>query len=691
MCGVLITLSAGCSSPKEKNNAGEKIELMDPADIGVTYEVADCRNRYDSQVLSATVIPYIEEYRPGDNLTVQNINAFPGDEVKKGDILVEADPKAIDDQIKATQKNIENMDKQYEEYVKMQEDQLKQKRTSLNNLQGYMDAYNRNPDGYDQDVANVQLIGPYKTLAYSIESIEVEMRQHKELYDLDRAQAVKNLNNLKKNKQKLSVVSGMDGVVVGQKSEVSQGSYLSKDESVIAVADMSQKLLRCEYVNSSKMRKAKEVYAVINGKRYEVEYQLMDSDEYTTLTAKGENVYTTFHLLGAGDEVEIGSFAVVVLINDVKENVLSVPKEAIGKDELGSYVYILDNAGNTSQSYVSLGMSDGVYTEILSGVNPEDKIVFDTTMKTGKKTEKLQVGDFNTKFEGKGSLSFPITEWVTNTVENGSVYFKEFKIDSYFQHVQKGDVLATVRVVGDDVALARNQTKRNRIVERINDLKKNEKDNEKQIAAMQEQLEEIDKIIAKQKADFATTEIKAPISGYISNVGIADEEEQFVSSGRNIVQIAKENACFIMAVDEGGLLQYGDEVKVAYEINGKKSSVDGKVVSITNMALSKNVQSENAYIQIPMDNSQEIAMASLASTGWGGNRTPYTITATTRQMNNVLVVPKKAVKESKGCTYVYVKDASGKITAQSFIAGGYNADYYWVVGGLTEGMEVCLE
>ena len=67
------------------------------------------------------------------------------------------------------------------------------------------------------------------------------------------------------------------------------------------------------------------------------------------------------------------------------------------------------------------------------------------------------------------------------------------------------------------------------------------------------------------------------------------------------------------------------------------------------------------------------------------------MTATIREMDNVLLVPKKAVTEKNGCTYVNVMDEQGNVTPRSFVAGGYDASNYWVIEGLSEGMIICLE
>ena len=66
-------------------------------------------------------------------------------------------------------------------------------------------------------------------------------------------------------------------------------------------------------------------------------------------------------------------------------------------------------------------------------------------------------------------------------------------------------------------------------------------------------------------------------------------------------------------------------------------------------------------------------------------------TVTTRQMDNVVLVPKKAVIAYGGATYVRQKQEDGSIIYQSFVAGGSDDKNYWVAQGLTEGTEICIE
>lgn len=62
-----------------------------------------------------------------------------------------------------------------------------------------------------------------------------------------------------------------------------------------------------------------------------------------------------------------------------------------------------------------------------------------------------------------------------------------------------------------------------------------------------------------------------------------------------------------------------------------------------------------------------------------------------KTMDNVVLVPKAAVTVKDEHTYVKVFEEDGSVISVSFLAGGSNGDYYWVIEGLTEGMTICLE
>ena len=688
LSAILILSLAGCGKEEVVSNQGTDITLIEPVNATSNYEKAAYRTIYDAQIYSATVVPYIEEYSSEYGMTFDHYGAFSGDTVKKGQTLLHSDSTDIDNQIKNMEEQIRNLEEGYLEYLSSMEEELAVKKQSLANLQGYMDAYNENPEAYDQAVADAQLLGPYRTLAHAIDTIELNMSQRAELYELDRKHYEYLLSELLKQKKAASVVSEMSGSIVALKS-LSQGEYVPKDTPVVAVGDLSQRLLKCDYINASKINKASDIYAIIDGTRYELEYHPMEAEEYVRLNSMGQKVYTTFTLLDGKDQVQIGDFAVIALVNDVRDGILSVPARAIQKDDLGYFVYVKKD-GTNQQVYIKTGVSDGVYTEILSGVAEGEEVMVETIGKTGKTTAVLKKGSFNTSYESSALMEYPSNSVLKNPIENGTVYYVGSELQPFAQ-INKGDVIASVRVEADQVALQRNETKRTRLIERIADLEELDSEaNAKQIESMKEQLADLEEVIAKQKADFSATTIKADNSGVLISWA-RYEAEDILSPGSYLITLADEGTCFISTEDPNHLLQYGNKVTITYDtLTEKEKTVEGTVVSMSPVGVSSNLVSENAYIAVPADKVGEMSEALFAQRGYW-NRYVYKVAGTVREMDNVVIVPKKAVTEIDGCTYVSVVQKSGEIVAQRFISGGYNADYYWVVDGLTEGMEICLE
>ena len=116
-----------------------------------------------------------------------------------------------------------------------------------------------------------------------------------------------------------------------------------------------------------------------------------------------------------------------------------------------------------------------------------------------------------------------------------------------------------------------------------------------------------------------------------------------------------------------------------------------KVVTSGAAGLTAGLKSEAAYIKLPQEVLDVIVENTLQGNTDYYRNSQFEVRTEIRKMSNVLLIPKQAVKEKNGNTYVYIKNSDGTVTAQSFIAGGSNQTEYWVLEGLEEGMTICLE
>ena len=721
MCLLLAALMAfslvGCEQEVQETTNVNNIELIDPVNVASNVEKAAYRNMYDSKLYAATVYPTITEYSFSKDIKTDGSGVALGDTVKKGTALIYGSTEDLDKQIEEMEKRIADMDESMVEATEDFQENMKQPYQEEDWLEGVVEAYEKakpkeqvyasqlktdetvsegaTEEVEDRLVTNPEYtkwekeangwIGRYRILAHNIDMQEEAFRQNKEKYEMQRAYLLEKLENLKKNRKNSVLLSGISGEVVAKKRNDYYGEYtIQADISAIAIGDMDKKILKCSsYINDSEIALAEDYYALIDGVRYELEFQENEDSK------DGGRVYSTFTFLSDTSQIQVGDYALICVMKKRSENVLSVPRTAIHKDSTGNYVYVMKN-GESIVTSVKTGITDGVYTEIVSGLSEGDEVVVNDAEALSGKTATITYGSFSTDFSDRGELFSTSLTIVENPVEYGTVYFGEYLISQY-QHVEKGDVIATIRVAKDDITIERNKQKLLRAQERLADLvAAGEEENEDAIEAKQEEIAEITELIEKMEADAKITEIKAPHNGLVMELNEFDKET-ILYPDTQFVAISDESSFSILVDNSNQLLNYGNEVTVSYtNFEGKQSSCSGKVVYAGMAGLSKDLQSEEVLIKVPKEKLSDLVVARRDRNEWW-NPKQYDIKATVREMENVLVVPRSAVTEINGCTYVKVMDEQGNVKTCSFVAGGYDTSNYWIVEGLSEGMVVCLK
>lgn len=696
---AIVCGAAGCGSAVD-STAEEDIHLLDPVGVSASYETATLRNMYDSQVYSASVCPYVEEYSFEDAQRFSHYEALPGESVSIGSALLSASTEDIDKQIEELEEQIEEEEEDFQEYLLDAEEDLEEPRWFV---QHYLDIveslwvqstwYGQGTPEYEEWKNEYDYWGGlYQDAKLNLDVLEEAVLEHTELYNLDREYNLSRLSILQSQRQKSVLSARMSGEVAAL-NMFSQGEWVEEDEAVMAVGDSTRKMLRCEYISGTTITTAQDVYAIVDGTRYEVEYEPMGSREYEMLLERDEDVYSTFYFQDGGEDVEIGSYAVIVITRQSKEQVLTVSGSSLYQENSNYYVYVCNENEDRIYTPVQVGMRSGMFVEILSGLNEGDKVLAQSSTETVGETVPLEYGSIAYDFKAVGYLYYPIGSILKTPVEHGTCYMVETKVVT-FEQVEKGQVLATIRVVPDTIELQRNKTKLSREQARLNDLlagSEKEQEKNKRIIRMRNQtIAELEEIIAEMEADYAVTQIQSPIDGIIT--WLQDfEEDQLLSEDEWLFEVSSEKHIYIVVEDTSHVLNYGNPVDITYTSkDGGKDTVTGTVVTLQPSAVSGALRKDWSLISVPAEAIGDMSSSYMSDGGWW-NREYFDVAARTRSMDNVLLIPKRAVFTENGQTYVKVRLADGQIITQGFLAGGSDTSNYWVVEGLSEGMEVCLE
>ncbi|MBR6325824.1 MAG: hypothetical protein IKR61_03390 [Lachnospiraceae bacterium] len=688
---LALSLLAGCgSAPAEE----EEVELIEPVGVTADYAVVTRRDLQTVKILNGKVVPKVSEVTFSGGQNFKKYGNMPGMNVRAGDVIVYGSTESIDNQIKDLQEQIDAASEDMTDYLSETNKQLAEYIQHEKNCADVMDSFDgmteeerENYENYDSEYEKYRRI--YQQATAQREKCEQELKKKTELYALDSEYNQKKLRRLQKKREEVLALAPVDGNLVAI-NYFDENSWVAKETPVGAVGDLNALELKTDQVFESEVKRAEDVFAIVNGKRYEVEFKKSESaaaSEGETASADG---YATFLVDDPAHEVKAGDFGIVVLIARQEKDVLSVPKDAINTDSDGTFVYRYEG-DTTVFTPVKTGLSAGMFTEIVSGLEEGDRVVSEYRVTAGDRTTTLKKGRIYTTFKQNGYLFYSQTEWVKNPVEYGTAYLDEIKVQQY-ERVEKGQTVAIIRVKPNALEIARSERTLLRAQEDLAELvRTNVNDsNAKQIGRQNRTIADLQKKISEMKTDAATTEVKAPYSGIITGM-IQFEEGDILQKDGRVVQISSEDNCYVVCEDENGQLTVGNEVLISYSDNNVGTiGVRGDVVTVAPCALSKSLATGYTLMKVSPEDMTTLSGINQGAGGWW-MRAYFTITSEVRSMDNVLLVPKTAVKLEGGVTYVKVKDADGRAEYVSFIAGGSDNNNYWVVSGLSEGMTICLE
>ena len=701
--GLSVVFLAGCGSAAETLTETEEIALQEPVGISANYDVAQYRDLYDYEIFSSVVGPYVTEYAFEKDHVFKEYAIAPGTTVEEGDALVYSETRDIDKQVEEIDEEIEDLKTDHQTDVDaMQKDIKDAKDAEFKVAEGVASFYEWEPDESNQaahDGWAKMILQPqiaYKRAIQSRERLEQSLKEMNEMFDLDLAYKEDTKRRLQDKVTDATIQAKEKGTVVAC-SLLWGGESIAKEVPIIALGDTETKVIRTTYITKNVIAKAEDYYAFINGKRYEVIYQPMETEEYNRLTQDDQTVYSSFYLQDPNNEVAMGDAATLVLMKESRSDVVSIPYDAVKTEKDTSYCYVYDGE-NSIYTELQLGLKVGAYVEVLSGIKPGDKVLSAEGTALKKNRATLEKGTFENQFEATGFLYYPFSWWLENPVDTGKAYIKDILV-AESQQVSAGETLMTLEVVSDDIEIERCKKRIERLEERLVKLqaKKAENDGkkiidrqvEKDITANIAETNRVKRTLEKLSKYRGTVEIKAPKDGIISE--ISDHKSgDLIGEGTKLIQFADSSVRAIVVNDKDALLAYGNQATVEYvDKTGTRQSIPGEVITVDNMALSKDLVKDWMLISLPEESGQLFDGSKEEGGKWA--RDSFTVKIPVRTVADVVLVPKQAVSIVKGTFYVNVIKEDGAVTKTGFISGGSNNNYHWAICGLDEGMEICWE
>ena len=478
-----------------------------------------------------------------------------------------------------------------------------------------------------------------------------------ELYAVDIKYYTEKLDALYAEKENYVIKSGITGYVSSANFNTSQ---IPAGNGIVAVSDISRKVIRTSFIKKSVLTNALDIFAFVNGERYDV----------TNITAENEKVYSYFEITDPDGKIACGDGATLVIIEENAENVLSVSSEHIKTDTSGEYVYIKTENGSEKR-YIKSGVTDGVFTEIVYGVTEGEQIFNSTAFSDTGNYGYAEIGEITTKFSGNLQIRYS-KSYTEKANVDCTVYFDKFNVENY-SLIEKGDLICTIHTEIDDVEYKKAEQKLMRAKER---------------GESAEVIKELQNVIDYYDYCAGITGIYAEYTGIVLSLGEFESGDK-INSGDTIAEIADITNCYLLATaDDKNKIVFGSEFQVTYSANGS-TSVDttGKVISTGNMNTLTGLKSDTVLISIP-DSDFSSLLGSLKNFY---SRSKIKGSCITSSITGVVTVPKKAVTVYSGKYIVSTVNADGSILKKTVVIGGNDNEKYYVISGLKEGEKVCLK
>lgn len=278
----------------------------------------------------------------------------------------------------------------------------------------------------------------------------------------------------------------------------------------------------------------------------------------------------------------------------------------------------------------------------------------------------------------------------------------------FLQYVEPGDVIATAYTEVDEFTILEAQIKLNRLQERYrdaetqlnqdladieeemaliyNDYKKNmmqiryqqrQQDFELTKYHFENQIKEAQDEVERLSVAGDVYEIKSDKAGYVYYDGQYPAGQE-LKEGDTICHIIPTDAVYQATDEQAEEFVYGMEEDLVF----KFGEVKAKVVSGGGQALYGNLDTGSTVFRL--DIAKDLPQT--AYTDFNG--TSKLKDGTVKRVKNVVLVPKQAVTEEKGEYFVTVLKEDGGLLKTEFIPGGSNAEVYWVLEGLSDGMKI---
>ncbi|WP_027632271.1 efflux RND transporter periplasmic adaptor subunit [Clostridium hydrogeniformans] len=330
---------------------------------------------------------------------VTKINVKVGDEVKKGDVLIEFDNGDLNNSLNQAQLQYDNavlQKKELENQVGLYDSKIKDTENKINSLEDKKKQLVEGTMG-KEDLVKKEIEG----ITMQIEQLKREKAAiqpiSKEKVKLAENQVDMGKSSLEATKSKLdslggSIIAEFQGIITEINASV--GGVTNPAAPTLILENINSLKLSLSLSKSEAEKIKKDQRAIIHGKdkNYHGEVSFISPTAKKIKSLNGEDTYveTEVEFLDNPENIKINFDMDADIVTGEKKDVLLIPTEALKMEKDEKYVVYILNDEIIEERAVQVGIQSELNIEILSGVNEGEKVVLNpnSSIKNGVKVKE---------------------------------------------------------------------------------------------------------------------------------------------------------------------------------------------------------------------------------------------------------------------------------------------------------------
>jgi len=306
-------------------------------------------------VAAGSVVPREEILiKPVVSGIIDELFVEAGDVVKKGDLIARI--KIIPDMVS----------------LNAAENRVERSKISLDNAR--ID-FERNKTLFDQDVISAADLQPFE-LAFNNAKLEVVAAEDNLL--IIKEGVSKSAENATNTLVRSTITGMVLDVPVKQGNQVIEANTFNEGTTIASVANMGEMIFEgfLDEAEVGKVRENMELIITIGA----LSDQTFRADlEYIAPKGTDQDGTIQFQVKAAllkGDStfIRAGYSANAAIVLDKREQVLSIEESVLHFEDDSVYVFVETGNQQFEKRLVELGLSDGIYTEVLTGITSDDRL-----------------------------------------------------------------------------------------------------------------------------------------------------------------------------------------------------------------------------------------------------------------------------------------------------------------------------